>query len=190
MKSKKLQFLAVWFVGLFLTLPAFAGIPTTGTVVEGHSIPGGVELGFTRAQVEETLQSIGDCWDIVVTGDQAFCTYAVEGVGSAILRYEGADGGNSSNSSDDVLYHVSWTGFDWITTAGLTYADAVDDPNAITVAYPNAEVTVTNFNRYFVYRDAEQGIQIIRSFDGYVFAVWRVRFDIFQPEGEADPGPI
>lgn len=109
-----------------------ATAPGTGVVVEGVSVPGAA-LGYTRAQILPEVENIGD---------QASCSFDVEGGGQVTARYCGADGGPASTSPDDVVTYLRWSQQDsgWTATAGINPTLALADPQAVRVAYPNATV--------------------------------------------------
>ena len=167
MKHKMSAIILTGLLSLVFVLPVSADAPAEGTVFEGVGVPG-VDLGFTRAQVTVAYGGPGACQS-ATAGDRAHCTFRVTGGGWARVSYQGADGGNASNSPDDVVRSIRWyDGVDWITTAGITTAIVNINPEAVLVAYPNAEVTYHSFTgEIFRVRDAQLGIQIDRSFDFY-----------------------
>lgn len=130
---------AILFAGI-LASSALAAAPAQGIVVEGESVPG-VQLGFTRAQVEAAYGSPAFCQN--VSGlDQGACQFDVEGGGQVLIRYSGSDGGPAANSPDDVANYIRWyqSVSGWITTAGVNTTLAYEDPDAVMAAYPNATI--------------------------------------------------
>jgi hypothetical protein len=179
-----LAFAHIFALGMVCS--AFAGIPTEGVVVEGVSVPA-VALGFTRDQVEAVYGEPSYCQSIT-SGDFAFCTYNVPD-GQVSVRYEGPDGGDATASGDDVLYVVYWTGLSgWETTAGINTALALDDPNAVIAAYPDATVTYNNLGIYSV-RDAQLGIEVIWVRIIYPLPSIHVQMLIFAPQEEPPVDP-
>lgn len=131
---------AILMAGIHVT-PTFAAAPGTGVVVEGESVPG-VALGSTRAKVEAAFGAPRYCQSVESAGDMAACSFEVEGGGQVDVRYRGADGGTASNSADDVAYHFRWSQqvSGWTTTAGVNTTLALENPEAVMAAYPNATV--------------------------------------------------
>lgn len=145
--------------------PAFAAVPTDGVVVEGVSVPG-LALGDTRAQVVDSYGEPRSCQSGGSTGDNASCTYDIDGApgsGHVWVSYRGADGGNVSNSPDDVLAGVAWyepvSG--WTTTAGINTALAAENPQAVIDAYPDAVVTYTSWGTVYSVTAYEQGFGVV-----------------------------
>jgi hypothetical protein len=79
------------------------------------------------------------------------------------VRYRGPDGGNASNSPDDVVYNARWSEqvSGWTTTAGVNTTLAADNPEAVIAAYPNAQVTYNQWGGIYSVVDHEQGIEVI-----------------------------
>lgn len=144
---------------VFVVVPVLADAPGTGVVVEGVSVPG-IELGFSRSQVESAYGDPAFCQN--VSGyDQGSCQFDVEGGGQMSVRYRGADGGPASNSPEDVVYFIRWfqqvTG--WTTTAGVNTTLAYNDPDAVMAVYPNATVSYQSMFDWSL-DDPELGIHI------------------------------
>ena len=147
MKQKVLVIVVVLLAVLVTALPALADAPAEGTVVEGHSVPGGVTLGDTRAQVEAKWGEPYLCKDMVHfdgrRGIDGICEFDADGINRIEVRYHAADGTwQAQGTPDDVLYNVLWhqTTSGWVTTAGVNTTLALNDPQAVIEAYPNAEV--------------------------------------------------
>jgi hypothetical protein len=154
----------VFFVGIMSltsTLPALAAAPAEGTVIEGVSVPG-VALGYTRTQVEQAYGEPKFCQSVETAGDFASCSFQVTGGGQVDVRYRGSDGGNASNSPDDIAYNIRWheqvSG--WTTTAGVNTTLAKAEPEAVVAAYPDAQVTYNQFGSIIRVKDYQQGIEI------------------------------
>jgi len=173
-----------------LAMPVLAAAPGTGTVVEGFSVPG-AELGFSRAQVEAAFGSPKFCQSVEVGGDMASCSFDVDGGGQVDVRYRGADGGNASNSPDDVAYNFRWSqaASGWVTTAGVNTTLAIQEPDAAIAAYPNATVIYNPlFGNIESIEDRELGILIDYHFD-YLSGTLSVSMAISYPAGFPPPPP-
>lgn len=183
--SKSLPFLLMIALSLILAVPALAAAPEEGTVLEGQHVPG-ISLGFTRAEVEGAYGSPSSCQS-VSQGDFAFCAFPVDGGGKVWVRYRGADGGNASNSPDDIAYNIRWEALvdGWTTTAGVNTALALANPGAVIAAYPNAAVTYNSFGAILEVRDHALGIQINWVHDIYT-GLTTVNMAISAP---SDPPP-
>ncbi len=185
MKRKGLILSLGLIVSLVAVVPALAAAPAVGTVYEGVGVPG-IDLGFTRAQVEAAYGEPLFCQSVMVAGDFAFCSFAVDGGGQVDVRYRGADGGNAANSPDDVAYNIRWheqvSG--WTTTAGVNTTLAEADPDAVIAAYPDAEVTYNTFGSIYSVVDAQQGIEIVWTPDFYN-GTTHVSMAIFAPRSPA-----
>jgi len=181
MKRKGLILLMILLASLAAVLPVLAAAPSFGVVHEGVSVPG-IGLGSTRAEVEAAYGSPLFCQSVEAAGDFASCSFPVDGGGQVDVRYRGADGGNASNSPDDVVTVIRWheqvSG--WTTTAGVNTTLAKADPNAVIAAYPNAQVTYNSFGGIYSVNDSEQGIQVIWAPDFYRGTV-HVSMAIFNP---------
>jgi len=171
MKQKVLVVVVVLLAALVTAIPALADAPAEGIVVEGHSVPGGVTLGDTRAQVEEKWGEPYICKDQVHfdgrRGIDGICEYEADGLNRVTVRYHAADGTwQSLGTPDDVLYNVWWpqSTSGWVTTAGVNTTLALNDPEAVIAAYPDAEVRV---NGDFIYYIASPGIAIYRNWNIY-----------------------
>jgi len=158
--------------------------PAEGTVVEGVSVPG-IALGSTRAQV---VEAYGD--ETLWCQGSGFCAWAVSGGGQVDVHFRAPDGGEATNSPDDIVSSVSW--FEavsgWVTTAGVNTTLADENPEAAAAAYPDARVTYTQWGGIYNIIDYEQGIAIYRPWILYSSGEVHVRMQIFYPR-EAPPLP-
>jgi hypothetical protein len=96
-------------------------------------------------------------------GDRASCSFPVIGGGQVDVAYRGADGGNASNSPDDVVIVVRWheAVSGWITTAGVNTTLAKQNREAVVAAYPDARVTYTQWGTIYSVIAYEQGFAVI-----------------------------
>jgi len=191
-RLKRLWFalLIAALLSTLLAVPALADAPGTGLVVEGVSVPG-AELGYTRAQVEAAFGAPKFCQSVEVGGDMASCSFDVEGGGQVDARYRGADGGNASNSPDDVAYNYRWSqaASGWTTTAGVNTTLAIQDPDAAIAAYPNATVIYNpTFGNIESIEDKALGILIDYHFE-YLSGTLFVSMAISYPAGSPPPPP-
>ena len=173
MKKKALVAVVILLAILISAIPALADAPAEGTVLEGHSVPGGVTLGDTRAQVEAKWGEPYICKDMDHfdgrRGIDGICEFDADGLNRIEVRYHAADGTwQAQGTPDDVLFNVRWpqSTSGWVTTAGNNTTLALNDPQAVIEAYPNAEV---KYNGDFVYeiKDSELGIAIYRNWNIY-----------------------
>ncbi len=187
MIRKSMFLLMALVLSLVTVAPVFAAAPGQGLVVEGERIPGAA-LGFTRAQVEAAFGDPASCQSVSSPGDFGFCSYLVEGGGKVWARYRGADGGNPSNSSADVVYNFSWEEqvSGWVTTAGVNTSLARTNPEAVIAAYPNAQVIYNMFGAIIQVRDYEQGIQVNWDHNFYS-GTFSVRMAISEPSTPPPP---
>lgn len=143
LKKKKLVTLSVLSAIILsgvIVITVLAAAPDEGIVTEGVSVPG-VELGFTRAQVEAAWGPPASCQN--VNGyDQGSCKFYAESGGSIFVRYRSADGGPAQNSPNDIAHSIRWHQLvsGWVTTAGVNTTLAYDNPDAVMAAYPNATI--------------------------------------------------
>lgn len=172
---------------VLLTLPALAAPPISGMVYEGASAPG-LALGSSRAEVEGAYGAPSYCQSITA-GDFAYCTYNLSGQGQVNVRYRGADGGNANGTASDVAYNLTWYGMpDWVTTAGVATSLALSDPQAVAVAYPQADLVYNQFGSLYQLRDAALGIQVNWFYNPYTGTV-NVQMGIFLTAGSPTPPP-
>lgn len=187
-KNKQLlQVFVASILSLTLVVPVLAAAPADGGVEEGERVPG-IALGDTRAEVESSIGAPRSCASVEAAGDFASCTFDVEGGGQVSVRYRGPDGGDASNSPDDIVRNIRWNHVEgWFTTAGINTTIALNDPQAVVDAYPNAQVTYHGDYVYSV-RDPELGIDVLRSWDFYG-AFTTVTISIFSPYSYTPPPP-
>jgi hypothetical protein len=198
MLRKSLFVLLVAVLSLTAVVPVLADVPTTGTVVEGASVPG-VALGDTRAQV---LASYGDpysCRSGYVVDDMASCMHLVEGGGHVRIHYRGPDGGLPSALPDDVVTHIVWSDSvsGWTTKEGgvnTTWARAVrQDPEAVLAVYPNAVFTYGLFGAMTRATDYELGITIewhYHFYSGFLGVSMAITAPSEPPEPPPPPDPV
>lgn len=182
-------FLLAVLVAALLASPALAAAPAQGTVYEGQSVPGGVALGDTRAQVEAAYNANGQdgiCYGLVT--EKSFCEYAVDGGGQIFVHYRGADGGIATNSPGDILYKLTWSVLvdGWFTTAGINTSLALANQQAAVDAYPNARLTYNQWGHLYLLQDFEQGIEIQWPVNFYT-GTFSVSMSIFFPQ---EPPPL
>jgi hypothetical protein len=159
--------------------PASAAPPATGTVIEGHSVPG-VALGDTRRQVEQAWGEATFCQSGSKSGDRALCTWQRPD-GSVDLSFRGHGGGNPSGGPKDVVAGADWTGLPgWRTTAGITAPDALADPESVPPAYPAAVVYRYGDGHVREVIDAALGIEVVWTPILYT-PDFTVTIEIFQP---------
>ena len=142
--------------------------PVEGLVVEGVSVPG-ISLGFTRAQVENTYGEPQWCQSSGNPGNQAYCSFPVNGGGQVNVHYRGADGGVANGTPDDVAFKIEWTEAvsGWITTAGINTTIAKENPGNVINAYPTAQVVYNQFGNIYSVIDYQLGIEILWIPDFY-----------------------
>lgn len=163
-------------LGLMGAAPVSAAAPASGVVVEGHSVPGAA-LGSTRADIEATWGQPSHCHDVELSGDQAHCTFPIDGGGAVSAEFRGADGRQATGSPDDVTYEFSWgygtlllSPIDWTTTAGIDAQLALTDRQAVADAYPNAQVSRDASGVISAVADAALGIRFGWSYDSYTMS--------------------
>jgi hypothetical protein len=166
---------------IFLAATAWAAAPATGVVFEGDSVPG-IALGDSRALVEATIGAPDFCQSTETGGDRGSCNFPVDGGGTVSVRYRGADGGNPGNSPTDVVHSIRWYEAvnGWVTTAGVSTGLAADDPDAVLDAYPDAEITYTNFGGLYSAIDYAQGIAVFWVPNFYTGQV-NVNMQVYSP---------
>ena len=197
MFRKRITILVVVLISLAAAIPVLAWAPANGTVVEGVSVPG-IALGDTRAQVEAAYGQPKSCTDMPYydgrQGLDGICQFDVEGINNGgdvvTVRYFAPDGGPAQASPDDVVTSVQWSTVvsGWVTTAGVNTTLAVNDPQAVIDAYPNADVTYYYGDYVHEVRDPELGISIVRDWNVYG-AFTAVRMMIFNPYIPSPPPP-
>lgn len=184
---------AVLFVGVFVAV-VLASPPLDGIVFEGESVPG-VALGDTREEVYLNYGEPDRIQNGANAGDAAFCTWILRGhpgqgghaQSQVNVNFRGADGGNPSNSPDDVVLSISFYGLDgWVTTAGINTELAAADRDAVFAAYPDGEVTQSTF--VTILRDWRSGIQVHWQ-TSYLNQATLVNIAIFTPQEPPPPPP-
>lgn len=84
------------------------------------------------------------------------------------MLYRGPDGGYANNSPDDITHIIKWYNVEgWVTTAGINTTIALEDPQAVIDAYPNAEVTYYYGDYVADVWDPEMGIRVTRVWNFY-----------------------
>lgn len=158
--------------------------PMEGIVVEGISVPK-IKLGFTRTQVEAAYGEPQWCQSSGIPGNNAFCSFPVEGGGQVDVHYRGADGGPATGSYDDVIFKADWTEEvdGWITTSGVNTTLAKENPEEVLSAYPNAQVTYNQYGSIYRVVDYLKGIEVLWIPDFYTGQI-HIRMDIFYPMEE------
>ena len=172
-------------LSLAITVPVIAAAPPEGVVVEGQSVPG-VTLGDSRAQVEVAYGHPDSCQNMGYydgrQGLNGICEFVVDGGGRVTVYYFAPDGGPAQDSADDLASTIRWQQAvnAWVTTAGVNTTLALDDPQAVVNAYPEAEVTYNMFGSIYQVRDPEVGIEVTWNHDFYG-GFTTVSMSIFSP---------
>ncbi len=192
MLRRSLFLLVVLVLSLAAVSVALADAPASGIVYEGVTVPG-LALGDTRAEVEASVGPHASCSSVDASADYASCKFNVDGGGWVWARYRGPDGGNASNSPDDVVTYIYWYSVpEWNTTAGINTTLALENRQAVIEAYPNAEVSYTNIydpaSPISDVRDPELGISVTWNYDIYG-GFTTVRMAIFKPYTPDPPTP-
>lgn len=180
MTRKTWLFVTVLLAALVAAMPVLAAVPTEGTVYEGVGVPG-IELGYSRAEVEASYGQPYYCQTYALPGDNAACRFRASNGAGVSVRYRGADGGFAHNSPDDVVMEIRWAESlsGWTTTAGINTAVAKANADAVLAAYPAAEVTGTpGVDGLLV--DWLLGIEVRWTYDGYTHSI-HVGMRIFEP---------
>lgn len=184
--------LLVVILSLVLVGTALAVVPAEGTVVEGHSVPG-VALGDSRAQMEAAYGP-ASCQDMGYydgrVGIDGICKYDVDGGGQVTMYLFTADRDPAQGTPDDIVHIVRWSQAvsGWVTTAGVNTTLAVEDPDAVIAAYPNAVVTYNPvFGTIESIEDRALGILVDYSFE-YLSGTLSVNMLIRFPS-ESEPVP-
>ena len=181
MLRKVSLFLLVALLSLAAVLPVLAAAPAEGIAVEGVSVPG-VSLGDNRGQVDAAYGQPDSCQGPT----RSFCGYPVDGGGQVFIHYQGADGGPAAGTSNDIAYSISWYNTAWTTTAGISTGLALEDPQAVIDAYPNARVTTNQWGAIIRVEDAPLGVSINWHHDFYG-QFTTVNIQIFFPR---EPAPL
>jgi len=179
-------------LGLIAVVPALAAVPVEGVVVEGQSVPG-VALGDSRAQMEAAYGP-GSCHDMGYydgrVGVEGICEFAVDGGGQVTMYLFTADRDPAQGTPDDVVHIIRWSQAvsGWVTTAGVNTTLAVEDPDAVIAAYPNAEVTYSEFGTVAKIEDYALGIRVEYAFH-YLSGTQTVNMLIRFPSDPPPPPP-
>jgi hypothetical protein len=182
--------IAMLLVGLIAS-PVYAAAPQSGVVVEGVSVPGAA-LGDSRAHVEASFDQPTSCQDLAYydgrRGEDGICTFPVEDGGQVIVHYLGVNGGPADGSAEDVVFIFRWyqqvSG--WTTTAGVNTTLALNNPQAVIDAYPDATVIYNpTFGNIESIEDKSLGILVDYSFD-YLSGRLSVSMVIYSPRTD-DP---
>jgi hypothetical protein len=180
-------------LSLLIAVPALAAAPASGTVVEGDSVPG-LAIGDTRADTEASFGAPEACQDFTGSNPPAVdneCRFPVEDGGTVTVHFEAAAGGPAEGTSTDVVNRISWNQSvpGWTTTAGVNTALALDDPEAVLAAYPDAYVIYnTLFGNVEYISDTSLGITIDYVYMFYVGKV-AVYMSIYEPYESTPPPP-
>ena len=193
MKHRVIWTAMVVLSSLLIAVPASAAAPASGTVFEGDSVPG-LAIGDTRAEAEASYGAPEACQDFTGSNPPALdneCRFPVEGGETVTVYFEAADGGLSQGTATDVVNRISWNQLvpGWTTTAGVNTALALDDPDAVIAAYPDAYVIYnTLFGNVEYVSDTSLGITIDYVYMFYVGKV-AVYMSIYEPYESSPPPP-
>jgi hypothetical protein len=110
----------------------------------------------------------------------------VTGGGQVDVHFRGQDGGEATNSPDDVVSKITWTEAvsGWTTTAGVNTTLARENPQAVIDAYPNARVTYRTSGAISSVIDYPLGIAVKWVFFPYPLGTTSIRMEIFDPTEE------
>jgi hypothetical protein len=165
MRKRVIWTVMLVLLSLLIAVPAFAAAPASGTVVEGDSVPG-LAIGDARADAVASYGAPEACRDFPGSTPPAVdneCRFPVEGGGTVTVNFEAAAGGPAEGTATDVVNRISWNQLvpGWTTTTGVNTALALDDPDAVIAAYPDAYVIVnTLFGNVEYISDTSLGITI------------------------------
>lgn len=179
-------------LSLMVTLAVMAAVPAEGVVVEGQSVPG-VALGDSRAQMEAAYGP-ASCQDMRYydgrVGVDGICEFDVDGGGQVTMYLFTVDRDPAQGTPDDVVHIVRWSQAvsGWVTTAGVNTTLAVEDPDAVIAAYPNAEVTYSEFGAVVKIEDYALGIRVEYAFH-YLSGTQTVNMLIRFPSDPPPPPP-
>lgn len=159
-----------------------ASVPTEGVVTEGVGVPG-IALGFTRAEVITSYGPPTHCQGIY----SDFCHYDLP-EGDIFIHYSGPNGGNVTGTDEDVLHQVYWYRLSgWVTTAGVNTDLALENPDAVIAAYPNAIVTYNQFGQILSVTDYPLGIAVDWVRTLYPLPSVQTRIRVFYPRDPPVP---
>lgn len=183
MVKRILFFFFVLLTALVLVTAVLADAPGEGTVLEGVSVPG-IALGDKRADVEASVGPHASCSSVEAIGDYASCKFDVDGGGIVWVRYRGPDGGDASNSPDDIVRNIRWSSVPgWVTEAGVNTTLAETDRQAVADAYPHAILTYSSEDPDALItsvKDPELGILVAWHYNPYSNAT-SIHLAIFPP---------
>jgi len=163
----------------FAAPAAMAAPPSSGTVVEGSSVPG-VALGANRTQVQAAWGAPAFCQSGSRSGDRALCTWRLAD-GSVDLSFRSKRGGDPTGNDSDVVGGVDWTGIaGWVTTHGVSAVQALSDPESVPPAYPNAQVFRYGNGHLLEVLDNHLGVEVYWVTLPYS-TEWTVTMYIFRP---------
>jgi hypothetical protein len=187
MPVKKITILVTVLLSLVLALPVMADAPAVGTVYEGVSVPG-IALGDSRAMVEASVGPPSYCRSNTDPSTMDSCRFDVEGGGWVNVRYQGADGGPATGSSDDVVVYIRWSEdvAGWVTSAGISIPMIKFDRQLAVDTYPNAVLFYNDFGNLVRLTDYDQGITI--TWDA-VYIFFSASMSIFEPFPYVPPPP-
>ncbi|ARU55699.1 hypothetical protein OLMES_1624 [Oleiphilus messinensis] len=190
-KANVKQSALVMLIGIATVSTAWALPPTEGEIIPGVGVPG-VELGDTRAQVEQSYgaqttcgaEAVGSsCYDIGGLGSDS--------AGNVYVRFEGTNGGSATGQQDDVVsgfsvYNTPIVGLNWTFEGGYTIRDFELQPELIQVVFPEAEIEQPNlfFTRY---TDPQAGVELTSRFDPYGL-FYDVTLFLSKPDASEEPG--
>jgi hypothetical protein len=138
---------------LALVAAAAALPPAQGTVVEGHSLPG-VALGASRAQVQQAWGAPSACVS------PSLCDWQRPD-GVAELSFQRRRGGPATGKPRDQVVAGDFAGIPgWVTTAGVSTASALNDPESVPVAYPEGHAYRFPNGHLRLLFDPAQGLEI------------------------------
>lgn len=112
-----------------------------GIIVEGESLPIGLSIGDTRAEVDATITEIPEFSESYCRGrDASSCVFTAfnesgEKLGTVIAYYRGG-----YNSPDDSVSSLRWDFPLWATTTGVSLDNLklIEEESELTELYPSA----------------------------------------------------
>eukprot|EP00549_Striatella_unipunctata_P008889 CAMPEP_0118685986 /NCGR_PEP_ID=MMETSP0800-20121206/7557_1 /TAXON_ID=210618 ORGANISM="Striatella unipunctata, Strain CCMP2910" /NCGR_SAMPLE_ID=MMETSP0800 /ASSEMBLY_ACC=CAM_ASM_000638 /LENGTH=240 /DNA_ID=CAMNT_0006582971 /DNA_START=177 /DNA_END=899 /DNA_ORIENTATION=- len=174
-------------------------VPATGTVYEGVSVPGPIEImKTTRFQVEQIYGSDFFCQSCSA-GDRCVCHYNTDN-GQVDIRFSNA--WETEATPEDAVTSVTWWSYlGWETSQGISLSDlqeacsnksAVCETDMIVAAYPNASITntVDSIGPDLTVRDDTLGIELsLQNRGRYGQFFETVTGYVFLPNGSDAPEP-
>ena len=192
MLGRRTFVLLAMIVSLMVIAPALAAVPVEGVVVEGQRVPG-VALGDSRAQMEAAYGP-ASCQDMSYydgrVGVDGICEFDADGGGRVTMYLFTAERDPAQGTPDDVVHIVRWSQAvsGWVTTAGINTTLALENPDAVIAAYPNAEVTYNIFGSVARIEDYALGITV-EYFTEYLTGARWVSMLIRFPSDPPPPPP-